>query len=218
MKIANDGHWSYDYVVYVGTIPVCTQDSDISTSVYNRLLFATRICAVLGDAVVLIITWRHTYRIRREANEANMKTSFLTLLLMDGTLYFSCLLSLSALQLATALVLEKEINSTFLTYTSTFISPISSVLISRFMLNLRQVSRGDNGQVNSPTLSSVPALWGVESSSQMASLRFVGNMGAPLDHGASWGSLAGTDADADVLESEEYLMHENDDGTSDEKF
>ncbi|KAI8986886.1 hypothetical protein BD414DRAFT_461354 [Trametes punicea] len=60
----------------------------ITATFIDQWTTATRICLIVADALVIGVTWARTYRFRKTAAEANVKTSFLRLLLRDGTVYF----------------------------------------------------------------------------------------------------------------------------------
>jgi len=72
-------------VPYIGTW-CSTFTSPDKTDTY--LTLATRICCMLADLLVLVITWRKTYTTYRTASRNNIKTPLTTLLLRDGTVYF----------------------------------------------------------------------------------------------------------------------------------
>ncbi|EIW55778.1 uncharacterized protein TRAVEDRAFT_128901, partial [Trametes versicolor FP-101664 SS1] len=46
---------------------------------------ATRICLIIADALVIGVTWWRTWRFRVSAAQANVRTTFLQLLLRDGS-------------------------------------------------------------------------------------------------------------------------------------
>ncbi|KAI0926274.1 hypothetical protein AcV5_008776 [Taiwanofungus camphoratus] len=115
---------SYAYVVWFGVL----------TCLLFSLVIITRVCAITADVLVLATTWYKTYAIKREADLANVRVSLVTLLLRDGTLYFAIILMMNIVQIITG-----TINSLF-NYVTVFLAPISSILISRFLLNLRQLS------------------------------------------------------------------------------
>ena len=48
------------------------------------VLITTRACLIAADLLVLVVTWRHTYKLRREASAISLKTPMVTLLLRDG--------------------------------------------------------------------------------------------------------------------------------------
>ncbi|OCH88020.1 hypothetical protein OBBRIDRAFT_115613 [Obba rivulosa] len=156
---------------------VCTGNTNISVETGNELLIATRACTIASDLLVLIITWSSTYKIKRDADKANVKASLVTFLLRDGTFYFIILLALNTMHMAFYLT------NTFVNI-SWFIVPISSILISRFLLNLRQVYLPARNESGRPSfVRSVH-----NSESHMSDVRFastfIGNMGAPLDYGS----------------------------------
>jgi len=91
----------------------------------------TRVSSILSDCVVLYVTLSNAYSLR--SNESNpVKSSLFKLLVKDGTLYFLSLLSLNCIQLVL------WITNTF-RYFSLFITSISSIIISRFILDLREI-------------------------------------------------------------------------------
>ncbi|KAH9948733.1 hypothetical protein B0H21DRAFT_820668 [Amylocystis lapponica] len=116
---------------------------------------------------VMIIT-----RIKKDADRVNMKASLVTLLLRDGTLYFVLLLILNILHMTLYLT-----NVFFdMIY---FVGPISSIIISRFLLNLRQVYQTDDSDDARPSFvrSNVSDI--------CFAAAIVGNLGAPLSYGES---------------------------------
>ncbi|PSS32229.1 hypothetical protein PHLCEN_2v1998 [Hermanssonia centrifuga] len=104
----------------------------------------TRIALIVGDALVLAVTWVKTARNLAEGARIGMRTPLSTMLLRDGTIYFA----------------------------------LQPILISRFLLNLRQVGSPEidsqeafNSQFSVPGFR-VPSLASI-----------VGNMGNDLEHG-----------------------------------
>ncbi|KAI0940620.1 hypothetical protein AcW1_003768 [Taiwanofungus camphoratus] len=102
----------------------------------------------------------------------NVKVSMITLLLRDGTIYFGVLFGLNVIQIILY-------TTDALAYSSLFITLITSILLSRFFLNLRQV--------HSPKSSVEDTL---VTSSHVSDLHFasgvVANMGAPLRTGPAF--------------------------------
>ena len=54
------------------------------------MTIVTRVCAIVSDLLVITITWRRTYAMKREADRLHIKASLASLLLRDGTIYFVC--------------------------------------------------------------------------------------------------------------------------------
>ncbi|OSX59123.1 hypothetical protein POSPLADRAFT_1152132 [Postia placenta MAD-698-R-SB12] len=135
-----------------------------------------------------------TYRIKQEAVEANMKTTTVTLLLRDGTFYFIVLLVINVLHLTLSLTNVFSDVTYFSTASATPLSAtspreidvdlcsMSSVIVSRFLLNLRQVHMEDNYPDEQPSF--------VGSTSRISDVRFastvVGNLGAPLNYSSTF--------------------------------
>ncbi|OBZ73411.1 hypothetical protein A0H81_07277 [Grifola frondosa] len=118
-----------------------------------------------------------TFGIKRAASEVHMKASITTLLLRDGTVYFVTLFLFNL----TEVVLARYTQS--VGYITPLIQIATSILISRFMLNLRALSRSRN---ENETMPSLPRFSNLQIASQIA-----GNMGAQLEHGQEVGPEPG---------------------------
>ncbi|TFY56786.1 hypothetical protein EVJ58_g7427 [Rhodofomes roseus] len=148
--------------------------AEVADIAYNlELSYVQNSCMVAtaaADVIVLVVTWRNTYNIQKEASVVNLRTPTITLLLRDGTIYFTLLLILNVLHLAL------EITDVFwdITY---FVTGFSSIVISRFLLNLRQVHADEERDGTQPSFIA----------SHVSGLNFastiIGNLGEHLDHG-----------------------------------
>ncbi|KAJ3015486.1 hypothetical protein NUW54_g1035 [Trametes sanguinea] len=142
----------------------------------TAVLIATRTSAILTDVLVLITTWWQTYSLRRLAVQANMQVSLATLLVRDGTIYFLVLLAMNTFHIAFSLTGR-------FTYTITFEEPLTTILISRFLLNLREASMS-TGQLSidmsEPSFIRRPPQEEEGALNVVAS--FIAPLGAFLDH------------------------------------
>ncbi|OCH86416.1 hypothetical protein OBBRIDRAFT_797216 [Obba rivulosa] len=165
-----------DTVPDVGT--ACASGKTISNAANIHFAITTRVCTIVADLIVLLMTWNKTYTAYRNARRLNINAPLAEMLLKDGTAYFLILLSLNVIDIAgwTANV--------FVFGAATLTNPLSSIIISHFLLNLRQYScKGNRDTINSQLPS--------QNGSQGASIRFasfVDNMGEPVDHGMDWTS------------------------------
>ncbi|EKM57577.1 uncharacterized protein PHACADRAFT_206472 [Phanerochaete carnosa HHB-10118-sp] len=105
--------------------PVIRISSQISS-----VTFITRVPLILADLLVLVLTWMKTYRQYKEARSLNIKSSLITCLIHDSTVYFFILLALNASQ-----VLFFCFSSTTIIFV--FTTTLPQILICRFMMNLR---------------------------------------------------------------------------------
>ncbi|KAI9069900.1 hypothetical protein FKP32DRAFT_1670987 [Trametes sanguinea] len=109
------------------------------------LTIVSRSSLMAADAMVIVVTWASTYRLRKATRDVGLGTSFGTLLLRDGTIYFVVLVAMNIVHL----VLNTVNPNNFVqqaSYVTVLENPITSVLISRFILNLRAVDhRGGGG-------------------------------------------------------------------------
>ncbi|KAJ2991220.1 hypothetical protein NUW54_g8256 [Trametes sanguinea] len=161
----------------------CVWLNSIPANIDNRsakpataVLIATRTSAILTDVLVLITTWWQTYSLRRLAVQANMQVSLATLLVRDGTIYFLVLLAMNTFHIAFSLTGR-------FTYTITFEEPLTTILISRFLLNLREASMS-TGQLSidmsEPSFIRRPPQEEEGALNVVAS--FIAPLGAFLDH------------------------------------
>ncbi|KAL6299459.1 hypothetical protein BKA93DRAFT_753393 [Sparassis latifolia] len=170
------GYMQYEYVnitssyfvaIVPGFGPVCVEFPNIvrpGILLYlSTVYLATRISVIVADVIVLMVTWMKTYEIKRYANSAHVEAPLATLLLRDGTLYFTLLLVLNL-----SLML------------SNYYGPrrFMCIIVSRFLLNLRETDNVQNHVASNPSFVCTHAR-----SLQLAS-RIVGNMGASLSHGS----------------------------------
>ncbi|KAJ3552359.1 hypothetical protein NM688_g4189 [Phlebia brevispora] len=166
----------HTYLRAVGSQAVVFRPSgggEPSADCYPDLGLATRVALILGDVLVLVLTWAKTYKTKREAASLNMHLPLSTLLLRDGTVYFVTLLSMNILQI----LVESVPALVIIAYSNDFWNIITGILVSRFILNLRQLDRGRGSST-------------FANSAQMSTARFqaqldafAGNMGEQLEHG-----------------------------------
>ncbi|KAI0804508.1 hypothetical protein BC629DRAFT_1590775 [Irpex lacteus] len=123
----------------------------------------TRVSVIVGDVLLIAVTWFKTARLYKDARKLNVKAPLATLLFRDGTFYFIILLILNILQII-------EQNNTVLyslTLSTSLQIVMTPVIICRFILDLRQVETYDSRATISGNLS----------------MRFVGNLGQSLQTG-----------------------------------
>ncbi|RDX49773.1 hypothetical protein OH76DRAFT_511381 [Lentinus brumalis] len=126
-------HRSLDYNPDAASAPVLHNEHTYRPEALRTVIAVmTRTCVLLGDVLVLFITWHSTYRMWRDGRTARFRASLSTLLLRDGTIYFIVILILSALQLLFLFVNDVRNIET------TFADTLMPLLISRLILNLRE--------------------------------------------------------------------------------
>ncbi|KAL4247834.1 hypothetical protein ABKN59_007540 [Abortiporus biennis] len=152
--------------------------------------------AIFYDALILATTWIKTANIREllgNRRMLNSNHSVVTYLLCDGTLYFLSLMVLNA----TTLIGIKSLTTGGVPLIS---DVMASILISRFMLNLRAVYMPDDNLPSSFHPSKMSDL-------HFASTSIVGNLGAPLEVAPA--GLEGDDIHMDEMEGLQESMHES---------
>ncbi|KAJ3556423.1 hypothetical protein NM688_g2035 [Phlebia brevispora] len=96
----------------------------------------TRASVIAADAIVLLVTWVKTWHTYKTASRVDVHVPLSYLILRDGTIYFMILLALNVLQILVVgvSVFEK------LEPVNSFIVTLTPILISRFILNLRDAN------------------------------------------------------------------------------
>ncbi|EMD37038.1 hypothetical protein CERSUDRAFT_124023 [Gelatoporia subvermispora B] len=97
----------------------CSAGTSLSPSVTSEA------CAIAADVLLLVVTWYKTYALKREASRNNVEVPLASMLLRDGTVYF--------------LIVGFD-TGVFEFAISNFGTPLSAIIISHFLLNLRQVA------------------------------------------------------------------------------
>ncbi|KAI0932829.1 hypothetical protein AcW1_000159 [Taiwanofungus camphoratus] len=195
----------YDGVEFV--ITKHSYHCELLKSPLRRLVIVARTCAIASDLVVLLVTWTSSYQIRRNASQAHLKTPLTTLILSDGTIYFVMLLIVNILQITLTLESLQSSNES-MDYPSIFLAPMSSILVSRFIMDLRQVGAHDG--IDSQTLLQI----GSNQSSQTSTLQFssllIGHLDAPLEFRSFSAISESTFESPDVAEDkQDYVVEEN---------
>ncbi|CAL1717054.1 unnamed protein product [Somion occarium] len=154
---------------------------------------ATRIIAIVADALVLAMTWVKTASLLKQAHGVNVRPRLITMFLRDGTLYFVFLMALNVVTLI--IDLAGNDNTTQFVFVN---EAISTVLISRFLLDLRGVYVSE--PINDTTISG-------GTSTIRFSPRLLGNLGAPLEQESVWMSNAAGDegGSQDEIDSSDTL-------------
>ncbi|TCD64605.1 hypothetical protein EIP91_003870 [Steccherinum ochraceum] len=150
----------------------------------------TRAVAIAGDVLVLGLTWTKTAYAWRASRKGLINATISTVLIQDGTLYFTALLVLNIVTLLTDVFQRAQNGSTAFIVV---VDAISSNLIARFILDLRV----DLAPTNSRTVSSIR--FNVRS--------LAGNIGAPLE---SFGPVSVSESAGDI--EQRTQPQENEDG------
>ncbi|RPD64240.1 hypothetical protein L227DRAFT_560964 [Lentinus tigrinus ALCF2SS1-6] len=178
----------------------CTAFSDITANlskaanyhffICNRLTIASRTSLIAADICVIAVTWWSTYGIRKLTRDARLETSFGTLLLRDGTIYFmsvhcafgECvLLAMNVVHMTLNTVKPNNVVQQA-SYVTILENPIASVLVSRFILNLREVDQLGPGDASfDDTLPSFVNSQNQEGTLRFASRSFADEFSVPLD-------------------------------------
>ncbi|OBZ72798.1 hypothetical protein A0H81_07334 [Grifola frondosa] len=175
----------YDFILQANCYQLTSRHhSTVVLQIFFLMLFMTmvissRTCLIASDALVLAVTWSKTYQLRKAAQQAQVKASLLTLLLRDGTIYFVVLLILNALHIVFNFVEQVP-------FVSIFADAFTSILISRFILNLREVDIHVHGGMRSGRATfdgSMSYQSQPDTIIFTSNNNFVDSIGAPLDHG-----------------------------------
>ncbi|KAI0828861.1 hypothetical protein BC628DRAFT_1417259 [Trametes gibbosa] len=106
-----------------------------------RLTLSTRICLIAADAITVAVTWYATYRATKLTPLSGTSTSFATILLRHGLIYFVVLLILNVLHLIFTMLSIVGDSQSPVSYLTIFTEPLTAVLIARFLLDLQATER-----------------------------------------------------------------------------
>lgn len=151
----------------------CNQILDLSDKDTFMVCLLSRVSSILADLLVIITTWRSTFRGWRGFSNSRKQVTVSDCLLRDGTIYFLALLLINAAQ---AITYSPEYDPV-----SALVSLMPLALINRFMLNLRQIHVAPP----SPTVSTIiPHFQNPSSVERSTFSSILGNIGEPLVHGS----------------------------------
>ncbi|KAJ3542644.1 hypothetical protein NM688_g5951 [Phlebia brevispora] len=170
-------HYSvYQYVDDPVLGPSCFSSSSLSESVllyrkHSRLSPSGTLTTIAADIIAIATTFVKTYRHVREATSVGLDNGFGATLVQYGTLYFVILAVVNILLLITTLVPSLGIAPYGL---SIFIVILPNIVLSRFLIQLRQVGAPASSNVSRFSRFSAPDF-------HVPTLpEFLGNLGAPL--------------------------------------
>ncbi|KAI0780908.1 hypothetical protein BD413DRAFT_608133 [Trametes elegans] len=108
---------------------------------------------MFADLLAIIVTWRKTYKTSQLVAETGCGPSLSKVMLNSGIVYFCSLAALNILDVVLGVVGIQVQTAGNGTYVVIFVDPLSSLLICRFLLDLRSVSErladGSSGSVSS---------------------------------------------------------------------
>ncbi|KAI0759529.1 hypothetical protein BD413DRAFT_272671 [Trametes elegans] len=114
---------------------------DVSPLVFIVLNIVSRVCLVVADGVIVAVTWAAAYRPNNVRTLALLgrKTLLSSILLRDGSIYFIILTALNVLHLV--LIGFEEPKTVQGSVIGWFIPPLTSILLSAFIIDLRASAR-----------------------------------------------------------------------------
>ncbi|KAI0692769.1 hypothetical protein BC835DRAFT_27212 [Cytidiella melzeri] len=174
----------------------CVGQARTSAQFNLGLSLTTRLAVILADVIVIIATWSKTFQTYRDARRHGFAAPLVTLLLRDGTIYFIVLLIMNILVVLSNNVPRME----DVDFASPFLENLTSIIICRFIINLRQVHH-DNTVV--------------DPSRYTTTIHFAAEMGQPLysaSMGNGGGKSAGSATAMDSMELREVDTYKKDRG------
>ncbi|EMD37042.1 hypothetical protein CERSUDRAFT_114943 [Gelatoporia subvermispora B] len=118
--------------------PVCASESTATASVNLGLVNATLVSIIVANLLVSLATWYQTYTMKREASRSGLEIPLATLLNKDGSVFF-----LIGVGVNTVGLIVRDTNA-FAFASTTFLPALSSLMISHFLLSLREVTQQHN--------------------------------------------------------------------------
>ncbi|KAI0777959.1 hypothetical protein BC629DRAFT_1594680 [Irpex lacteus] len=175
---------------------VCESVTPFSDSVTLGQPYKIR--QAVADCLVLAITWNKAIGAVRAASRHNLKVPLNAVLIRDGTFFFLALLALNIYE-----ILSNNIPSLSLSTSNSLLTPLNAIIISRFMLNLRQVAEVEQSSVSAGTAHRSTLLFNADV--------IVGNMGESLNFDVN-SDEEDADADTDIGRNDREGIEDLSDG------
>ncbi|KAI0794568.1 hypothetical protein C8Q74DRAFT_1366001 [Fomes fomentarius] len=155
-----------------------------------------RACSISAEVIVVLVTWFTIYR-RGAFRQRGVTLS--SIVLLDGTAYFLVMLFLNILDMCFSLLtVGPNTAIQFSSLVTQFIEPITSILVSRFLLNLQGANR-DAVNLTSRSPSQQLTSTGGQT---LNFARIIGSLGSSLDFTESDDTYS---EDDDVTHEEENM-------------
>lgn len=130
---------------------VCSYNSTISSREGFIFALLSRLCTVTCDIIVVATIWIKAYRlVKTHVHAWSCRPSLMWYLLRDGTAYFVVMLALNIVDIC-IVYFDDEVD-----FIHSTILPLSLILISRLLINLREVAyhRDIGGEMTTSSASS----------------------------------------------------------------
>ncbi|GJE86752.1 hypothetical protein PsYK624_028330 [Phanerochaete sordida] len=111
----------------------------------RRLTIINRASTVAYDGVVLLLTVARAMSLRQDSIRLRVRDGIMALILRDGALYFLALLCINLTQIIMSAELAGNNNIAY------YVSPMTSVLISRFLIDLRKAAAKEDQRLREAT-------------------------------------------------------------------
>ncbi|TBU52354.1 hypothetical protein BD310DRAFT_889547 [Dichomitus squalens] len=127
----------------------------VNVSIASSVTIISRSCLIVADCLAIGVTW-FTLGLQYPAHRGGvLKGSISRVLLIDGTIYFLTLAVLNSLHLAFTLLSISVAALQPVSVLTTFTTPLSAILVSRFLLHLQSASLRAVGSIPSSQISSL---------------------------------------------------------------
>ncbi|KAI1791812.1 hypothetical protein LXA43DRAFT_1009270 [Ganoderma leucocontextum] len=124
----------------------CLTTDTESLSISMKFTIIARTCLITADILLIIITWARLYR-KQIFSELSRPLTFERVLIQNGTLYFITLLIMNVLHLSFSLLSISGSGGGYSAVTA-FTPAVTSVLISRFLLDLQRAKHKQHNMDN----------------------------------------------------------------------
>ncbi|KAJ3545710.1 hypothetical protein NM688_g5595 [Phlebia brevispora] len=148
---------------------------------YLTANLASVLCTIAADVIVIAVTWIKIYRHVRQASSAGISVGFSTTFLKYGTLYFIVIFAVNLTSGLILLVPALQLTSII----GIFTFSLPSVVLSRFLISLRQAEATKTSEITRFSQISVPHFHAPSNPA------IIGNLGEPL-----------MDAEEDIIDGE----------------
>ncbi|KAH9829880.1 uncharacterized protein C8Q71DRAFT_862975 [Rhodofomes roseus] len=126
-------------------ITLCDAQSELIGRAYSTVLLLSRSCSLASDLIVLIVTLYYVWPRSSAARSLLSKGSISHALLKNGISYFAVLGLINALEIILYLTTDEN-------FVNVFLSPASTLVVARFLLEIRAAVYRPNNTLVTETL------------------------------------------------------------------
>ncbi|TBU24418.1 hypothetical protein BD311DRAFT_857761, partial [Dichomitus squalens] len=151
----------------------CVIQDSTPIHLVKAFTIASRGCQIVADLIAVVVAWLTLSRRYNSYDRSHWKGTLSGVLLLDGTIYFLTLAVLNSLHLSFTLLSMEVFSLQNSSYFTAFTTPVSTVLVSRFIIHLQMANQRTVDMASSQAMTTSHA-------SSVVFDRAIGSIGARI--------------------------------------